>query len=285
MKVSSKHKLNAPPWGFPNLVLIFTSSSLVLMLWLCSPVKAWSSHQALCGEGGGTRCTVSFGDEGITVDSIVIPVARLFGWSGIDKSERTCNIFGVCTRSLLMAERQEFTLSYLSDSGKKESVVISFINVNAAIKFRQEIEAFFQLVKATKGQAGPKLLTPEEATKDILTSSLPIDNGNINFGAWVELEPYSENGKSYKRYYAPSYVKKIGANIYEYPTFMSGEGITVNHIGRIDCIRSKVAVYEQSISGIDRNPYKSWTEITSITPGQMSFQIASKICSGGPQKR
>jgi hypothetical protein len=278
MTVLSKFKLKASPWDFTYLVLTYTSSSLVFILWLCSPVKAWSSHQALCGEGGGTRCTVSFGDEGINVDSTLIPAARLAGWSGIDKSERTCNVFGVCKRNLLMAERQEFTLSYLSDSGKKDSIVISFINVNAAIKFKQEIEAFSQLVKATKGQAGPKLLTPEEATKDILTSSSPIENGNINFGAWVELEPYSENGKSYKRYYAPSYVKKIGANIYEYPTFMSGEGVTANHVGRIDCTRSKVAVYEQSISGIDRNPYKSWTEITSITPGQMSFQIATRLC-------
>ena len=66
---------------------------------------------------------------------------------------------------------------------------------------------------------------------------------------------------------------------------MSGEGITANLVGRIDCIRSKVAVYEQSISGVDQNPYKSWTEVASITPGQMSFQIASKICSSGAQKK
>jgi hypothetical protein len=101
----------------------------------------------------------------------------------------------------------------------------------------------------------------------------------------VELEPYTENGKSYKRYYAPSYVKKIGPSIYEYPTFMSGDGVSVNLVGRIDCLRSKVVVFEQSISGIDRNPYKSWTEVTNITPGQMSFQIASKICSIGVQKK
>jgi len=253
-------------------------------LMLCCPVMAWSSHQALCGEGRVSSCTVTFGDDGITIDSKVIPAARLGGWTGMDKSERTCNVFGVCTRNILQAEKQEFTLSYLNELGKKESTVISFINVNAAIKFRQELEAFTQLVKATKGQSGPKQLSQEEASKDILTSSLPVDNGNINFSAWIELEPYSENGKSYKRYYAPSYVKKIGANIYEYPAFMSGEGITANLVGRIDCIRSKVAVYEQSITGIDRNPYKSWTEVASITPGQMSFQIASKICSSGAQK-
>lgn len=263
----------------------FTGLFLLVLLMLCSPVMAWSSHQALCGEGRGSNCTVSFGDNGITIDSKVIPAARLAGWSGMDKSERTCNVFGVCTRTILMAERQEFTLSYLDDSGKKESIVISFINVNAATKFRQEMEAFSQLVTAAKGTTGPKRLSPEEASKDILTSSLPSDNGNINFSAWVELEPYSENGKSYKRYYAPSYVKKTGANIYEYPTFFSGEGITANHIGRIDCTRSKVVSYEQSISGVDRNPYQSWTELTNITPGQNAFQIASKICSIGVQKK
>lgn len=251
----------------------------LVSLMFCRPLMAWSTHQALCGEGRGSSCTVSFGDDGITIDLKVIPAARLGGWNGMDKSERTCNVFGVCTRNILLAERQEFTLSYLNELGKKESTVISFVNVNAAIKFRQELEAFAQLIKATKGQSGPKQLSQEEASKDILTSSLPLGNANIIFSAWIELEPYSENGKSYKRYYAPSYVKKIGANIYEYPTFISGEGITANLVGRIDCIRSKVAVFEQSITGIDRNPYKSWTEVANITPGQMSFQIASNVCS------
>ena len=127
-------------------------------LMLCCPVMAWSSHQALCGEGRGSSCTVSFGDDGITIDSKVIPAARLGGWTGMDKSERTCNVFGVCTRNILQAERQEFTLSYLNELGKKESTVISFINVNAAIKFRQELEAFCPARQSYKGTIRAKTI-------------------------------------------------------------------------------------------------------------------------------
>lgn len=238
----------------------------------------YGSHDALCGERK-TNCRVVFSDEGIKAGKLVIPAGRFAGWSVVDKSHRTCNAFGVCYRGLLQKESQEFTISYLDINGKKSKLLVSFVNGKAALDFQQEITAFTQLAKASSGLSAVKYLSPQEAAKDILTSSDPAFSGTVPFTAWVEAPSSTTNdGKSISRFYAPSLAKKLDENIFEVPYLNQIGSVTITSLGRFDCKRGLVTARVIHQSGLDTQVPKKWSVIEPITPGQISFTAAKQLC-------
>ena len=166
-----------------------------------SSESGYGSHAALCGQAK-KNCKVKFSDEGIKAGNLVIPAGRFAGWTSVDKSDRTCNAFGVCYRGLLQKESQEFTISYLDIQGKKSKLLVSFVNGKAALNFQQELVSFSQLAKASSGLSATKYLTPKEASRDLLTASEPTIKGTISFTAWVQApDGQTNDGKVISRYY------------------------------------------------------------------------------------
>jgi hypothetical protein len=240
--------------------------------------SGYGSHSALCGQAK-RNCNVKFTDEGINAGKVVIPAGRFAGWTSVDKSNRTCNAFGVCYRGLLQKESQEFTISYLDIQGKKSKLLVSFVNGKAALNFKQELISFTQLAKASSGLAAPKYLTPKQASLDMLTSSEPKIITTIPFKAWVQApDGETNNGKPVSRYYAPSLAVQIKQSIYEVPYLTQSGSITVTSLGRFDCRRGLVTSRVIDQSGLDMKFANAWSEIKSITPGQITFTAARELC-------
>ena len=240
--------------------------------------SGYGTHAALCGQAK-RNCTVKFTDEGINAGKLVIPAGRFAGWTIVDKSQRTCNAFGVCYRGLLHKESQEFTISYLDIQGKKSKLLVSFVNGKAAMDFKQELISFTQLAKASSGLSATKYLSPKEASLDILTSSDPRINGPIPFTAWVQAPNGETNdGKVVSRYYAPSLAVQVKPSVYEVPYLNQSGSITVTSLGRFDCSRGLVTSRVINQSGLDTEFANAWSEILSITPGQITFTAARDLC-------
>jgi len=265
--------------SFASVGLIFGISILAQ-----SAAFAWSSHAALCGEAK-ENCTVTFSNDGLQAGRILIPAGRIAGLGAVDKSERTCNMFGVCYRSLFQSENQEFTIAYLDDNNAKNTLIVSFVNAKAALKFSQEIQAFGQLAQAMKGSQPTEVLSPAEAAGDILTRTPPRLLNAIAFSEWQELSSEYRSGKTFRRFYTPNLIQEIQSGIYEYPSLLTSEGQSVQMAARIDCKRSLVTVSEQSVAGISRKPVTGWTKLVSISPGQMAFEIAQKVCLADKAKK
>lgn len=238
----------------------------------------YGSHDALCGEDK-LDCTVRFSDSGVQAGDLLIPAGRFAGWTAYDKSQRTCNMFGVCYRSVFMQESQEFTLSFLDKDNKKSKLLVSFVNARAALDFKQELESFTQLANAQKGVKLPTFLTEEIAAKDILTLTPPSQTKAIPFRAW-EPAPSSStpDGVEVKRFYAPTLARQPNPGIFEVPIFIQTGTQSATNIIRFDCTRSIVTSWTIKQTGIDTPRRDAWLEITPLQPDQVAFTAAKKLC-------
>lgn len=244
---------------------------------ITNTISSWKRHEALCH--GSANCTVQFSDDGLKAGSLEIPAGRLAGWNAQDKSHKVCNMFGVCTRSVFAKERQEFLISYIDAEGKKSRIMIAFVNIKAALDFKQELESFAQLASATKGRKAAQYLSPQEAKSDILTSSAPSSSVNVPFNAWQEVSPHSQDGITYKRYFAIGSAKLIAPGVFEYPSLIvSSAGGKLYVAARIDCKRSLVTTMELRYEGVDQVAKNSWQKPSNIDPTNVAFEAAQKLC-------
>ena len=258
-------------WGESESVVLSGDDGLP------SQGAGWNRHKALCH--GSANCTVTFSDDGLRAGSLEIPSSRLAGWSAVDKSQSRCNMFGVCYRNKIFdKERQEFTISYINDKGKKSKILIAFVNAKAAVNFKQDIDAFAQLAKATKGRRPVEILSDADASKDLLTSTSPAISSSVHFSTWIDVGVITSGELTWQRFIAPSKSVRVAPGVFEYPTMRTSEGMQIIGAGRIDCRRSLVSSHRISSSGIDSPDVTGWTMPRTISPSDMAFTAAKTLC-------